>query len=210
MIGDQPVEWPVQAREVLARGAVSSFVEETVLTPDGTAMRRQYLTHPGAVAVVAWDTERDAIACLRQYRHPVRMVLLEIPAGLLDSDDEPWLAAAQRELAEEVELAADHWQVLVDLCTTPGGNEESLRVFLARGLSATPRPPGFRLADEELHMTWGWVPRTELVEAVLEGRCQSPALVAGIMALEAARAAERVEHLRAADADWPIRALRRR
>lgn len=209
MIRDEPMAWPVTHHEVLGRGAVSNFVEDEVATPDGTHMRRQYVTHPGAVAVVAWDTDGDRIVCLRQYRHPVRMALVEIPAGLLDSDDEVWLEAAQRELAEEVELAAGRWDVLVDLCTTPGGNEESLRVFLARDLTPTDRPHGFELAGEELHMTWGWVSRAELVEAVFDGRCQSPTLVAGIMALEAARASGRVDELRPADSDWPIRHLRR-
>lgn len=209
MIADRPQAWPVTQRQVLATGAVSSFVDERVQTPDGQRIARQFITHPGAVAVVAWDTDVDAIACLRQYRHPVRMELVEIPAGLLDSEDEVWQEAAQRELAEEVELAAGRWDVLVDMCTTPGANEESLRIFLARDLRPTDRPEGFELAGEELHMTWSWVDRAELVSAVFAGRCQSPTLVAGVMALEAARLAGTLDGLRPADADWPIRHQRR-
>lgn len=210
MIVDAPISWPVRHHEVLGRGHVSDFVNDEVVTPSGEVVRRQYLTHPGAVAVVAWDEETDRIACLRQYRHPVRMELVEIPAGLLDSDDEEWVEAGRRELAEEVALAADHWQVLVDICTTPGASEESLRIYLARGLHNGSRPEGFVLEGEEAHMSWGWVDRAELVAAVFDGRCQSPTLVAGVLALETAILGGGLEGLRSTDAPWPIRDLRGR
>lgn len=205
MIADKPNVWQVRDREVLGKGWVSSFVNETVLTPTGQEMTRQYLTHPGAVAVVAWDEERDAVAVVRQYRHPVRMELVEIPAGLIDADDQDWVTAARRELAEEVELGAEDWRVLVDFCTTPGSSEESLRVFLARGVAPAPRPDGFVLEGEEAHMTWEWVDRSELTRAVFEGRCQNPSLVVGLLALESAVLGGRLETLRPADAPWPIR-----
>ena len=156
---DEPMSWRVMSRDVLGEGRVSSFVDEHIKTPSGEIIQRQYLTHPGAVAVVAWREDTDEIAVLRQYRHPVKMELVEIPAGLLDVDGEDWLPAAQRELAEEAELKADRWDVLVDMCTTPGACEESLRVYLARDLSASTRPEGFVLEGEEAHMSWGWVPR---------------------------------------------------
>ena len=203
---DQPMAWPVRSREVLGTGFVSSFVDEEVETPSGETMRRQYVTHPGAVGVVAWREESDDVAVVRQYRHPVRMELVEIPAGLLDLDGEEYVVAAQRELAEEAELAADRWEVLVDTCTTPGACEETLRIFLARGLRPADRPEGFVLEGEEAHMTWEFVPRADLVDAVLGGLCQNPSLVAGILALETARLSGRLDDLRPADAPWPIRA----
>lgn len=202
---DEPMSWPVRSRTVLGEGRISAFVDEELTTPSGHVITRQYLTHPGAVAVVAWREDRDDIAVLRQYRHPVRMELVEIPAGLLDLDGEEWVVAAQRELAEEAELQAARWDTLVDMCTTPGACEESLRIFLARDLSPAQRPDGFVLEGEEAHMTWDWVPRADLVDAVLAGQCQSPTLVAGVLALEVARAAGRLEGLRPPDAPWPIR-----
>lgn len=205
MIQDRRVEWPVVRREVLGVGRVSSFVNEVVTTPDGATMERQFLTHPGAVAIIPWDEERDEIALLKQYRHPVRMELHEIPAGLLDVDGEDWNEAAARELAEEIELKAGRWDVLVDMTTTPGACEEAIRIFLARDLSPTPRPEGFVLEGEEAHMTYEFVPRAELVDAVLGGRVQSPTLVAGMMALETVRLAGRLDKLRGTDAPWPIR-----
>ncbi|WP_255443584.1 NUDIX domain-containing protein [Tessaracoccus sp. MC1679] len=205
MRSDEPMSWPVRSRTVLGEGRVSAFVDEQVTTPSGEVMDRQYLTHPGAVAVVAWRQDSDDIAVLRQYRHPVRMELVEIPAGLLDLDGEEWVVAAQRELAEEAELQASRWDVLVDMCTTPGACEESLRIFLARDLAPAERPVGFVLEGEEAHMTWEWVPRAELVAAVMGGRCQSPTLVAGVLALEVARLTGSVDRLRAPSAPWPIR-----
>lgn len=205
MRADEPMKWPVTDREVLGTGRVSSFVEETISTPSGEEIVRQYVTHPGAVAIVAWREDTDDIAVLRQYRHPVGMELVEIPAGLLDVDGEDYLLAAQRELAEEVELAADRWHVLVDIFTTPGACEESLRMYLARDVRPASRPDGFVLEGEEAHMTWEWVPRQDVVDAILSGRAQSPSLVSGVLALEAARLAGRLDSLRPADAEWPTR-----
>lgn len=190
---------------MLGAGAISSFVNDEVVTPSGDTVKRQFLTHPGAVCVVAWDEEADTIACLHQYRHPVGLELVEIPAGLLDEDGEEWLHAAQRELAEEAELAAGRWQVLVDICPTAGASQESQRIYLARDLAHTNRPDGFELEGEEAEMTWEWLDRAALLDAVLDGRCQSQSLVTGLLALETARLSGRLDALRESDAAWPIR-----
>jgi hydrolase, NUDIX family len=205
---DRPVSWKVADRALLGSGRVCSFVDEAVVTPSGETINRQFLTHPGAVAVVCWDEQRDAVAVVRQYRHPVRQELVEIPAGLLDLEGEDYLAAAQRELAEEAELAASRWDVLIDLVTTPGACEESLRIFLAREPRRTLRPDGFVLEGEEAHMSFEWAGRADLVEAVLAGQCQSPTLVSGMLAFETARLSGRLDRLRPADAPWPIRNAR--
>jgi hydrolase, NUDIX family len=208
MSWDRPVAWEVKERTELGKGRVCTFVDETVATPSGELITRQYLTHPGAVAVVCWDEQSDAIAVVRQYRHPVKQELVEIPAGLLDLDGEEYVIAAQRELAEEAELAAGRWDVLVDIVTSPGASAESLRIYLARDPESVSRPEGFVLEGEEAHMRFEWVPCAHLVDAVLAGQCQSPTLVAGILAFETARLADRLDQLRPADAPWPIRAGR--
>lgn len=205
MISDQPTSWEVAAHQVLASGRVSSFVQDRIVTPSGEEIDRQYVTHPGAVAVIAWDEDADAIAVVTQYRHPVQMSMVEPPAGLLDIDDEPWLTAAQRELAEEAELQAARWDVLTDICTTPGACQESLRIFLARDISEAARPEGFVIEGEEAHMTANWLPRAELVDAVFAGQLQSPTMVAGIMALETARVSGRLDSLRPTSSEWLAR-----
>jgi ADP-ribose pyrophosphatase len=205
---DRPERWPVSAHQVLAVGRVSDFVDDTVTTPSGEVMHRQYTSHPGAVGIVAWNDD-DQVAVVRQYRHPVGFVLIEPPAGLLDHDDEVFLEAAQRELAEEAGLAAADWRVLVDIFTTPGANEESLRVYLARDLRPAPTPEGFQPEGEEVDMEACWAQRSDLIDAIYAGRLQNPTMVSGLLALEAARLGDRLDALRPADAEWPARAARR-
>lgn len=204
LVSDLPEAWQVTSHQVMAHGAVADFVTDEVTTPDGVSMRRQYTLHPGAVGVIALD-DNDRVAVVRQYRHPVAMSLIEPPAGLLDHDAESFVAAARRELAEEAGLAAADWRVLVDLFTSPGGSQESLRIYLARGLTEVDTPEGFVAESEEAHMEIAWVARADLVAAVLSGRLQNPTMVSGILALETARLSGRLDQLRAADAPWPAR-----
>ncbi len=206
-LADLPMAWPIAAHTVLGRGAISDFVNDDVITPDAGRMARQYTLHPGAVGVIAWD-EADRIAVVRQYRHPVGFQLSEPPAGLLDHDREDFLVAAQRELAEEAGLRAERWQVLVDVFTTPGACQESLRIFLARDLHAAPVPEGFVADHEEAHMEVCWARRADLVAAVLAGRLQNPTMVSGVLALETARLSHSLEDLRPSDAPWPARGVR--
>lgn len=201
---DQPESWAITSHEVLATGRVQTFVQDLVVVPTGGQMMRQYTLHPGAVAIIAQD-DRNRIALVHQYRHPVAMRLVEPPAGLLDVAGEPYLEAAKRELAEEAQLAADDWSVLIDIFTSPGGQAESLRIFLARGLHPAVRPAGFVVEDEETDMGLFWLDLDEAVELVYTGQVSSPAMVAGTLALAHAVATGRVNHLRAPDAAWPAR-----
>ncbi|GAA1396233.1 NUDIX hydrolase [Luteococcus peritonei] len=201
---DIPETWQITDHRVLGTGRVCSFVEDQVQPPSGEPFRRQFMTHPGAVAVIALDQD-DRVAVVHQYRHPVGMRLVEPPAGLLDAEGEDFLAAARRELAEEALLQASNWRVLVDIFSTPGGCDESIRVYLARGLSEAPRPEGFVVEDEEAHMETSWVPLDELVASIMAGTMQSPSLVSGVLALQTARLSGALDQLRPADAPWPAR-----
>ena len=189
---------------MLARGAITRYVQDEVRTPDGSTVHREYVQHPGAVGVIALD-DQDRVALVRQYRHPVRQRLIEPPAGLLDVDGEDYLKAMQRELAEEVGLAADRWDVLVDLFTTPGIIGEALRVYLARDLRPVDAPDDFLRAGEEAHMDTVWASLDDLVAAVLDGRVQNPTLVTGMLAAWTARARDGFAGLRPADAPWTAR-----
>ncbi len=199
---DFPQHWQVKSHRVLAQGKVSSFVEDEVVVPSGEVLKRQYVTHPGAVAIVAWD-ENDQIVVVDQYRHPIAHRLVEIPAGLLDHQDEDPLKAAKRELAEEAKVAAKDWRVLVDIFTTPGACAEGLRVYLARGISDTQRPAGFVLEGEETQMNAYRLPRQQLLENIYAGKLSSPSLISGLLALEVARTSGKLDQLRSADAPWP-------
>lgn len=201
---DEPVSWPVLSAEVLARGAISSYVEERVISPAEDVLGRQFLQHPGAVGVIAVDDHHRAVL-VRQYRHPVRHRLIEPPAGLLDVRDEDHLVAAQRELAEEVGLAASDWRVLVESFTSPGGLGESLRMYLARDLAPIERPEGFEPDGEEAEMDTVWADLDDLADAVMQGQLHSPTSVAGVLAAATAQARGGYDTLRPADAAWPAR-----
>ena len=127
-----------------------SIVTDDVQMPGGAVASRDYMRHVGAVGVVALDDE-DRVVLVRQYRHPVACDLWELPAGLIDVPGEPLDHAAARELAEEADLVAADWQLLVDVHTSPGCSNEVIRLFLARGLTdgagrraAPPRARGGR------------------------------------------------------------------
>lgn len=197
-------QWPVSEHEVLARGAIADYVQDTITTPDGDSIRRQYLRHPGAVGIIALD-DQDRVVLVRQYRHAVLHRLIEPPAGLLDVDGEDYLAGARRELAEEVGLAADDWRVLVDTFSTPGITAETIRIYLARGLHPSEAPEGFVREGEEAHMDTVRASLEDLVAAVLAGRLHNPNLVTGVLAAWVARQGAGFEALRPADAPWPAR-----
>ena len=192
---------PVIEHELIHHGMVWDVEADLVDLGEAGVVRREYIRHPGAVGVLAID-DQDRVAVIDQYRHPVGMVLWEIPAGLLDVTGEAPLAAAQRELAEEADLVADSWVVLADWMNSPGGTSEAFRCFLARGLTAVPETDRYARHGEELAMQVRWVPLDELREGVLAGRLHSPSTVVGVLAAVAARA-EGWDNLRPPDAPWP-------
>lgn len=205
MIHDIPEEWQVTGTATPFTGNKTSVRTDDVVMPDGSVVRRDYQVHPGSVAVLALD-EAGRVLVLRQYRHPVRMKLWEIPAGLLDVPGENPLSAAQRELYEEVHVKAEDWRVLADVYTTPGGCDEAVRIFLARGVSDA-EGERFEVSEEEADMEFARVPLAELVRGVLAGELHNNCLVVGVLALQAALAAGDggLESLRPADAPWPAR-----
>ena len=189
---DEAVSWPVTAERVLGAGSFTTLLQDDIVAPDGETISREYLKHPGAVGVIAID-DADRVAVIKQYRHPVRHRLIEPPAGLLDQPGEDPLAAAQRELAEEVGLAAGSWQPLVDLFTTPGIIGERLQLFLARHLTPADAPDGFVKAGEEVEIELAWAALDDLVDAVLAGELHNPTMVSGVLAARLVLTRERGE-----------------
>jgi ADP-ribose pyrophosphatase len=202
-LGDVVAPRPVVAHERVAAGRIFDLVRDVVDLGDGEQVTREYLDHPGAVAVVALD-DAGRVLLLRQYRHPVRAELWEVPAGLLDVEGEAAQAAAARELHEEADLVADRWDVLVDLATSPGATNEALRVFLARDLRPVPQAERHTRTEEEAGIEARWVPLEDAVALVLSGELHNPSAVVGVLAAHAARAGGWAS-LRPADADWPYR-----
>ncbi len=164
--------------------------------PGDTTAVREVVEHYGAVAVVAMDDDGN-IPMVFQYRHPLGRRLWELPAGLLDAAGEPAHLTAARELVEEVGLQAETWRVLVDLDSAPGFSDESVRVYLATGLSEVDRPEAHH---EEADMTMQWYPLAEAVRKALSGEIVNSIAVAGILAAHAV--ANGLGGPRPADAPW--------
>jgi len=174
-------EFRVLHSEPVYDGRIISLRRDTVAMPGGGDSVREVVHHPGAVAVVALDDD-DHVVLLRQYRHPVGRHLWELPAGLRDEDGEPPLETAKRELAEEVQLAADRWSLLLSVSNSPGFSDELVHIFLAEGLSDVDRPDGFTVEHEEADMTVARVPLADAVQRVFDGDISNSSAVAGILA----------------------------
>ena len=203
MIADEPATLQVRSSRTVHHGMVWDVRRDAVDLGDGQTVTREVVDHTGAVGVVVLDAE-DRVLLLRQYRHPVRSYLWEPPAGLLDVVGEDPQVAAARELAEEADLVADEWHVLVDFYNSPGGSTEAFRCYLARGLHEVPESERHEREHEERDMARAWVDLSEARDLVLAGRLHNPTTVCGVLAAAAAR--DRAwASLRPADAPWPER-----
>ena len=108
---------------------------------------REIVEHPGAVAIVAVDTD-GMVALVRQRREAARKELLELPAGTLEEGEQP-LDSARRELEEETGLTGGAWRELAAFYTTPGFCRERMHLFAAEGVESGPASPE---ADEQLEL----------------------------------------------------------
>ena len=177
-LSDERVEVEIVDTELVYEGRVWDVRSDTFRYGEGEIVR-QYVDHPGAAAVVAVDDE-GRVLLIQQYRHPIRRRDWEIPAGLLDVEGEEPLETARRELAEEVDLEAERWESLVSIFTTPGGNDEVVHLFLARGLRSVGTPHDRE--DEEADIRQEWMPLGQAVEGVLAGRFRNGILAVGVLA----------------------------
>ena len=126
-------EFERTSAEAVYRGKIFSVWRETYRYADGAEATREIVRHTGAVGIVAHDDE--VIWLVRQPREATGIGdLLEIPAGKLDEEGENPLQTAQRELAEEIGKAADHWEPLHDFFTSPGFADERFYLYRATGL----------------------------------------------------------------------------
>ncbi|MET9469387.1 NUDIX hydrolase [Streptomyces sp. NPDC006544] len=204
-IKDTAESWETVSTRRPFQGAKTAVASDEVRMPDGSVARRDYQVHPGSVCVLALD-EAERVLVLSQYRHPVGRRLWELPAGMLDVVGENPLHGAQRELSEEAHVKAADWRVLADFYASPGGSDEAIRIFLARGVSEADGERYSETGSEEADMQLAWVPLPDLVRGVLAGEIGNPGLVTGVLALSAALAGEGgLEKLRPADAPWPAR-----
>jgi ADP-ribose pyrophosphatase len=159
-------------------GGLLKVYRDTVRLPDGTTGYREYIRHPGAVAVLALFDD-GALVLERQFRYPSRREFIEIPAGKLEPG-EPHLETAQRELLEETGYVASEWRRLGVLHTAIAYTDEAIELFLARGLT---RKEAKLDAGEFLEVLR--VPFEEALAMVRDGRITDAKSVAGLLWLKA-------------------------
>ncbi|RAX46622.1 ADP-ribose pyrophosphatase [Arthrobacter sp. AQ5-06] len=201
-VSDAPSPRRLLSTEKVYEGRIWDVVSDSFqLSETGESLTRDYIDHPGAVAVLPMN-DAGEVLLIRQYRHPVGMDLWEIPAGLLDVEGEDFVVGAARELAEEADLGAGEWNVLVDFFNSPGSSSEAIRIYLARDLTEVPHHERHERTDEEAEIEFHWIALEDAVAAVLEGRLHNPSAVVGILAAAAAKA-DGFAGLRPADAPWP-------
>ena len=118
-------------------GALLKVRRDVVRLPDGSQGAREYIRHPGAVAIVALFDD-GAVLLERQFRYPHGREFIEVPAGKLEPG-EPQLDTAKRELLEETGYVAQDWTRLGVIHTAIAYTDEAIHLFLARRLSAGER-----------------------------------------------------------------------
>lgn len=171
--------------ETVWRGHIGTVrVERYRYADDGAEVTRENVHHPGAVGIVPVD---DAHVWLVRQPREITGVpdLLEIPAGKLDVDGESPLATARRELAEEIGKAADRWEPLHAMWTTPGFSDERIHLFLATGLRDVPRP---EVEEDERIEIVPW-PLARLDDAI--AACEDAKSLVGLLLLRQRREAAR-------------------
>lgn len=171
-------DFETASSETVYQGAILALRVDKVRMPGGDTAKREVVEHFGAVSVAAVDDD-GRVAMIYQYRHPLGRRLWELPAGLLDAAGEDPLITAQRELREEAGLAATHWQVLLETASSPGISDESVRTYLASGISEVDRPEA---KDEEADLRMHWFALEEAADMVLSGEVVNAATAAGVLA----------------------------
>jgi ADP-ribose pyrophosphatase len=171
----------VVSSETSFRGPVFSVATEMVQEPGGIVARRDVVRHPGSVVVLPVDGQ-DRVLLERQYRHAARAFLWELPAGRKDAN-EPELAAAQRELLEETGFTAKEWKRILRFYVSPGFLDETMALFLARGLNAGKAEP-----EEDEKITVRFFSLSAALKMVGTGRIMDAKTIVGVLWLATHRA----------------------
>jgi len=153
---------PPTPRRPLYRGRIVDLGLETTTLPDGRTVDLEIIRHPGAAAILPLH-EDGTVTLVYQHRHAAGGMIHEVPAGVLEGDEPP-IACAARELAEEVQLKGTLTE-LGCIHTTPGFTDERIWLFLATGLSAAAACPE---ADEYIEVVR--LPLTTALQMTTDGR----------------------------------------
>ena len=175
----------VISEEIFA-GRLLRVRRDKVRLPDGKLATREFVTHPGAVVMIA-ELPNGKLLFERQFRYPLDRVFLELPAGKIHPGEDI-LLTARRELQEETGYVAEHWHYLGVIHPCIGYSNERIEIFFAQGLSHVGHAldEGEFLEVHELHLD-------EAMEAVRDGRLTDGKSVACLLWAE-----------RVLDGRWPL------
>jgi ADP-ribose pyrophosphatase len=155
-------------------GALLKVYRDRVRLPDGSESGREYIRHPGAVAIVPlFDDGRVLLE--RQFRYPHRREFIEVPAGKIDAG-EPALATAKRELLEETGYRAEAWTRIGVVHTAIAYTDEAIELFTARKLTLSERK-----LDEGEFLEIFAVPFEEAIAMIRDGRITDAKTVAALL-----------------------------
>ncbi len=163
-------------RTVVAKGSILTYCHDRVRIPNGNIRVWDYIAHQGAAAVLPVDDE-GRIILVRQYRNAFDRFMLEIPAGGLESPDEPTMEAAVRELAEETGFTASDVSFLMAFYPTVAYSGEKIDIYLAKGLKKKERHLD---ADEYINVE-AWELK-ELMDMIYSGSLNDGKTVAALSA----------------------------
>lgn len=166
----------ILASERIYEGRILNLRVDQIRTSGGVEALREIVENGQAVAVVALD-EQQRVALVKQYRHAVRAMTVEVPAGKLDGAEDP-LSGAQRELREETGLRAGQWRQLSGIYPSPAWSTEYIHLYLATDL--IPGPTATE-ADETIEVVW--LPLPEAIglihsSAITDGKTVAALLLA--------------------------------
>ncbi|RJP31272.1 MAG: NUDIX hydrolase [Actinobacteria bacterium] len=160
-------------RKAVFEGKVIRVYLDRVRLPNGREAEREVVLHWGAVGMVALD-EEDHVFLVRQFRHATGRDLVEIPAGKLAAGEDT-LDCARRELMEEIGYSADRWEGLAVFFTSPGFSNETLHLYLARGLHRGKAAP-----EEDEFLEIMRVPLAEALSMIARGEIEDSKTICGL------------------------------
>ncbi len=162
-------------RNISVAGDAVSFHIDTVRLPNGKKAKREYLDHPGAVAVIAL-AKKNQIVFVKQYRHAVGEITWEIPAGKLYRGENP-LQCVKRELEEETGYTAKRFKKLISFWPTAAFANEIIHVYIAHGLkSGKPNP------DQDEFLECALWPLSKAIKAIRSGKIKDGKTLIGLLA----------------------------
>ena len=162
-------------RELVVNGVLFDYYQDTMQIPNGNIAKWDLIDHKGAAAVVA-VREDGKLLMVRQYRNALERETLEIPAGGLNSRQEPTADAAKRELEEETGYICDEVELLTSIYTTVAFCNEKIDIYIARNMR-----PGKQHLDEDEFINVEAYTVAELKEMIFQCKIQDSKTICGIL-----------------------------